>query len=243
MYDIFNLLSNFLNEPLTTLYYNNQGLPFLSAFLLGLLGAVAPCQLTGNISAMMYYGNKSLRDSKIWSEISAYILGKIFVYIILGLLIWIFGRSLENNFTTVFPVIRKLIGPMLIIIGFYLVGTIKFKWNIMFNFHSLFSKRSFVNSFFLGVVLTLGFCPTMFLLFFGLLMPLVLSTSYGVILPGIFALGTAIPFLLLIFLIIYFNLYGVLLKKSKKLGNVIQVTFGYLFIVLGILDSFVYWLY
>jgi len=191
---------------------------------------------------MMYYGNKSLRDSKIWPEISAYIFGKIFVYIMLGLLIWIFGRTLENSLTTIFPIVRKLIGPLLIIIGFYLIGIIKLNLSIIFNFHSFFSKRGIINSFLLGVVLTLGFCPTMFLLFFGLLMPLVLSTSYGIILPGIFALGTVFPFLLLIFLILYFNLYGVLLKKSKKIGNVIQVTFGCLFTVLGILDIFVYWL-
>jgi cytochrome c-type biogenesis protein len=241
MYDIFNFLSSLLNEPLTTLYYNNQGIPLLSAFLLGILGAVAPCQLTGNISAMMYYGNRSLRDSKIWPEISAYIVGKIFVYIILGILIWIFGRTLESSLTSIFPIVRKLIGPLLITIGLYLMGIIKMRWNININFQSLFSKRGITNSFFLGVILTLGFCPTMFLLFFGLLMPLVLSTSYGIILPGIFGIGTAIPFLLLIFLIVYFDLYGVLLKKSKKLGSIIQVTFGCLLVVLGVLDTLVYW--
>lgn len=242
MYDFFNILSSQLNEPLSRLYFNNQGIPLLAAFLLGVLGAVAPCQLTGNISAMMFYGNRSIQDLKVWQEMVAYLSGKVLVFSLFGLLVWLFGQTFEQSLTALFPIIRKVTGPFVIFIGLYLLGIIKMNWNLNLIKRSFFQKvTGNGSSFLLGIIFTLGFCPTMFLLFFGLLMPLVLSSSYGIILPGIFALGTSVPFLLLLTLIMYFGLTGVLLKRSKKIGKTIQMLFGGLMIIVGIFDTFVYW--
>lgn len=93
----------------------------------------------------------------------------------------------------------------------------------------------------MGVSFTLAFCPTMFILFFMTLMPVVLSTSYGAILPSIFGLGTSIPLLFAIFLIWYFELGGTLMKNGRKFGRVVQRVAGWLLIILGILDTLTYW--
>jgi hypothetical protein len=47
-------------------------------------------------------------------------------------------------------------------------------------------------AFLFGIAFSLGFCPTMFLIFFGTLMPLTLTTSYGFLLPPVFGIGTVI---------------------------------------------------
>nr|WP_276531295.1 sulfite exporter TauE/SafE family protein [Fictibacillus nanhaiensis] len=214
----------------------------MAAFLLGVLGAAAPCQLTGNISTMMFYGNRSIQDLKVWQEVVAYLSGKVLVFSLFGLLVWLFGQTFEQSLTALFPIIRKVTGPFVIFIGLYLLGIIKMNWNLNLIKRSFFQKiNGNGSSFLLGIIFTLGFCPTMFLLFFGLLMPLVLSSSYGIILPGIFALGTSVPFLLLLTLIMYCGLTGVLLKRSKKMAKTIQMLFGGLMIIVVIFDTFVYW--
>lgn len=94
----------------------------------------------------------------------------------------------------------------------------------------------------MGVSFTLGFCPTMFVLFFLTLMPMALSVSYGPVLPGIFALGTSIPVIISIFLIWYFELNGKLMnKKGRKLGMIVQRTAGIILLILGIVDTITYW--
>ncbi|MEC1743317.1 sulfite exporter TauE/SafE family protein [Schinkia azotoformans] len=94
----------------------------------------------------------------------------------------------------------------------------------------------------MGVGFSLGFCPTMFILFFVTLMPIVLSTSYGVILPSIFAIGTSLPLIIAIFLIWYFGISGYNMKnKGRKVGVIIQKISGLIMIVLGILDKITYW--
>ncbi|MGG1575572.1 hypothetical protein [Fictibacillus sp. NRS-1165] len=72
----------------------------------------------------------------------------------------------------------------------------------------------------------------MFSLFFILLMPLVLFTSYGAILAGIFSIDTAIPFLGFIGLIGYFGLCGAIMKKGRRYGRIVQQIFGTLIILL-----------
>lgn len=60
MYQVFSDISNFLSNPFFNLANQWEGIPLLSAFILGLVGALAPCQFTGNIGAITIYGNRSL---------------------------------------------------------------------------------------------------------------------------------------------------------------------------------------
>jgi len=69
MFDLFNQISNIVIGPLMTLANGLKHLPLLFAFFLGLVGAVAPCQLTSNISAITIYGNKSLVDRVPWFHV------------------------------------------------------------------------------------------------------------------------------------------------------------------------------
>jgi cytochrome c-type biogenesis protein len=244
MYNIFNQFSSLFSEPFLNVALNVESLPFLFALLLGIVGAIAPCQITGNVSAMMLYGNRSFQKEIVWKDASAFLLGKMVAFSILGLLVWLLGKEIENELTLFFPWLRKFMGPLLVLFGLYMVGLIK--WNWTFSFFKLpdkFKVKGSFGSFFLGLSFSFAFCPTMFILFFVFLMPVVLATPYGVILPSLFAIGTTLPLIILILLIWYLGLSGVLLKKSRKMGLFIQKLVGDLMILLGILDTLTYWLY
>lgn len=242
MYQIISDISNFLSDPFFKLAYQWEGIPILSAFILGLVGALAPCQFTGNIGAITIYGNRSLQHNIPWNHILLFVLGKIVVFSALGLVVWMIGNEFQSNLTQVIPIIRKAIGPLLILIGIFMVGLLKMRWTINIGkIPERYLKDSKLGSFLMGVSFTLAFCPTMFILFFMTLMPVVLSISYGVVLPSIFGIGTSIPLLIAIFLIWYFELGGTLMKKGRKIGHIVQRVAGRLLIFLGILDTLTYW--
>ena len=241
MFDLFNEISRMLSGPIHELSYGFEHMPILFAFFLGLVGAVAPCQLTSNISAITIYGNKSLVDKVPWLHVLLFILGKLVVFSVLGIIIWQLGQEANAVLSQIFPILRKAIGPLLIIIGLFMIGLFQFSKSIGMIKIPDKLKDSYFGSFLLGVSFTLAFCPTMFVLFILTLMPVVMTTSYGVILPSIFGIGTSLPLLLVIFLIWYFGASGAILKKSRKIGAITQKVAGVLLLLIGIFDTLTYW--
>lgn len=242
MYDFFNQISNIMMQPFLTLSNSFMGTPLLFAFLLGIVGAMAPCQFTGNIGAITLYGNKSLQKETAWVEVFFFALGKITVFTGLGLLVWMLGNEFESRLTMYFPWFRKVVGPLFIVVGIFMLGFFKVKGTFTFlELPKKFFKKGKTGSFLLGVSFSLGFCPTMFVLFFVTLMPVVLSTSYGVVLPSLFAIGTSVPLFIAIFLIWYFGAGGAVMKKGRKLGWYMQKGSGVILIMLGVLDTITYW--
>ncbi|HDX9613065.1 TPA: sulfite exporter TauE/SafE family protein [Bacillus toyonensis] len=228
--------------PLMDVANATKSIPLLFAFLLGIVGTLAPCQLTGNISAITIYGNQSLQNGRTWKHILLFILGKVIAFTTLGLLVWLLGKEIQQILTLYFPWLRKLIGPLLIIMGVVLSGIIQGR-----NFFStifpitFIRKQNEVSSFLLGFFFSLAFCPTMFVLFFGTLIPLSLTSNYGYLFPTFFSIGTALPILVLLSIISYLGLNGTLLKKSRKIGKNIQRIAGVLLILIGLYDTALYW--
>lgn len=243
MYELFSQISNILTQPFLNIARSMEGIPILFALLLGIVGALAPCQFTANLGAVMVYGNKSVQKQIAWAEVIFFIIGKIVVFSMFGFIVWMLGSEVKSTFTLYFPWFRKAVGPILIIIGLFMLGVIKF--TKMFSFGSIpesFTREGKLGAFLMGVSFTLGFCPTMFILFFVTLMPMALSVSYGSILPGLFAVGTSLPLIIAVFLIWYFGLSGKLMKKKgKKIGYIIQRIAGVIIFLLGVLDTIAYW--
>jgi len=242
LYDLFNQISSTLIGPIMDIANGLEHLPFLFAFFLGVVGAVAPCQLTSNVSAITIYGNKSLVDKVPWLHVLLFVLGKIVVFSVLGIVIWLLGKEAYSTLSQIMPILRKMIGPLLIIIGLFMIGLFQWKktWRI-FNLPTKVFKDSFMGSFLMGVSFTLAFCPTMFVLFLLTLMPIVLVTSYGVVLPAVFGIGTSLPLLIVIVLIWYFGASGAILKRSRKIGTITQKIAGVLLLIIGLLDTLTYW--
>lgn len=234
--------SAFVSKPFFIIANNLESWPIVFALILGLVGALAPCQLTGNISALTLYGNRSFQEKVVWKDVIFFTLGKIAAFSLLGALVWVLGREIQDNLISYFPWIRKIMGPLLIIVGVYMLGLIKINGTFnLFKSSKEYNQETTFGSYMLGFSFSLAFCPTMFILFFVTLMPVVLSSSYGFILPSIFAFGTALPLILFIFIIWYLGGGGVLMKKGRKFGVIIQRIAGFIMLLLGIMDSITYW--
>lgn len=242
MYNLLSKISSFLSQPFFTMANSLESWPILFALILGLVGALAPCQLTGNISAITLYGNSSIQKKIVWKDVFSFTMGKIVAFSLLGGIVWLLGKGIEQNLTLYFPWLRKIMGPILIIVGVYMLGFIKFKGTInLFKQDKEYRRGSRLGSFMLGFSFSLAFCPTMFILFFVTLMPVVLSSTYGFILPSVFALGTALPLLIVVLIIWYLGGSGVLMKKGRKFGVFVQRLAGIFMVILGVFDTFTYW--
>ncbi|TXC89804.1 sulfite exporter TauE/SafE family protein [Metabacillus litoralis] len=242
MYIFISKISSWLSQPFFNMANSLEGFPIAFAFVLGIVGALAPCQFVANVSAVTLYGNRSLQSRIVWKDILGFILGKIVAFSLLGILIWFLGREIEGVLTMYFPWIRKLMGSLLIIVGLVMLGVIKLRgtFKLVKQAEDKQLERPFA-SFLLGFSFSLAFCPTMFVLYFVTLMPIVLSSSYGLMLPTVFAIGTVLPLIITIFLIWYLGGSGALLKKGRKLGTNIQNIAGVLMIIVGIVDTVTYW--
>ena len=108
MYDFFNQISNILSQPFLNMAHRFEGTPVLFAFLLGIVGAMAPCQFTGNIGAVTLYGNKSLQQGLAWVDIFFFTLGKIIAFTGLGLMVWVFGKEFQRELTLYFSLASKI---------------------------------------------------------------------------------------------------------------------------------------
>nr|WP_144506017.1 sulfite exporter TauE/SafE family protein [Bacillus mycoides] len=183
------------------------------------------------------YGNQSLQKGHAWKHILLFILGKVIAFTMLGLLVWVLGKEIQQILTLYFPWLRKLIGPLLIM-GLIFSGIIQGRSFFSIKF---IRKQNEVSSFLLGFFFSLAFCPTMFVLFFGTLIPLSLSYNYGYLFPTFFSIGTALPIVVLMFIISYLGLNEALLKKSRKTGKNIQRIAGVLLILIGLYDISLYW--
>ncbi|HFJ9333695.1 TPA: sulfite exporter TauE/SafE family protein [Bacillus cereus] len=238
MFSIISEWSYQLMSPLIDVANATKSVPLLFAFLLGIVGTLAPCQLTGNISAITLYSNQSLQKGHVWKHILLFILGKIMAFTTLGLLVWFLGKEIQQILTLYFPWLRKMMGPLLILMGLMVAGIIKAR-----NFFSIkfIRKQNETGSFLLGFFFSLAFCPTMFVLFFGTLIPLSFSYNYGYLFPTFFSLGTALPIVGIMFIISYLGLNGTLLKKSRNIGKRVQQVAGVLLILIGLYDTALYW--
>ncbi len=220
-------------------------LPLFTALLFGLIGAVSPCQLTTNLSAMAYVSRR-LGEGQPWWEALAYTLGKMVVYMFTGSAAIFLGLKLEQTAIPVVIVARKIIGPLMILIGLGLLGVIRLRGAVGGRLASWVESHmpqgGLRGAFGLGVVFSFTFCPTLFWLFFGLTIPLALTTSGGWTFPGVFAIGTTLPLLAFAGLLASgFPMSGVMLKQLKQYHRRVSQVSGAVFILVGISDTLTYW--
>jgi cytochrome c-type biogenesis protein len=197
----YSLLSTFnaaIVTPLSTVE-QQVNVPLVSALLFGLLGATAPCQLTTNASAMAFVARGAGSPGAVAERTIGYLLGKTLVYTLLGVAVALAGQRLAQQSIPIIIIARKVLGPAMILLGLYMLGVLPLRFSIGQGLAGRIEARvgsSGIGAFLLGTALSFAFCPTLFLLFFGLTIPLALASPLGVVFPGVFALGTVIPLLI-----------------------------------------------
>ena len=221
-------------------------LPLLTVVLIGVVGSLSPCQLTTNLSAMAYVSRR-LGEGRIWIDTLAYTVGKIFVYLLAGGAVIFLGLKLDQAAIPVVVVARKAIGPLMILIGLGLVGLIRLRGSVGSQLaswlQSRLPQRGVAGAFILGMAFSFTFCPTLFWLFFGLMIPLAIISTAGWTFPALFALGTLLPLFAFTGLLSFGGgLSPTWIDRLKASQRRINLVAGAIFVLAGINDTLTYWL-
>lgn len=237
-----------IRTPLSDLSYEIQ-IPILVALILGILGAFSPCQLSTNVAAFAFISRDIGETNRVTRSALAYLLGKIFVYSLVGGAVILLGLQLAQASIPVVVFTRKALGPVLVLLGLLMLGVIRlslpFFARISENLKShLTEQRDGRSSFLLGVAFSFAACPTLFVLFFGSLIPLAVAASVGgLTFPAIFAIGTSFPLMLFVALLAFGAQSVTPLVKRLRAADVWVSRFAAIvFILVGINEIVLYWL-
>ena len=217
---------------------DQYNIPLLSAFLLGIMTSLSPCPLATNITAVAYM---SREIKSLWHTLLSglfYTLGRMTGYTSLAILIY-FGFStfeIANSFQGWGD---KILGPILILISLMMLGVIKLK--IAFGGDKIekakiwFTHQGQLGTFLLGVLFSLAFCPYSGVLFFGILIPLVLTSNEGLLLPPIFSLGTGLPVVMFTLIIVFsFKNLSKIFNFMSRLEKIIRYGTATIFFLTGL---------
>ena len=222
---------------------DQSNFPLLTAFLLGLMTAISPCPLATNITALAYISKDVENKRTVFLNGIYYTLGRAITYTVLGAIIF-FGASKFQISRAVQANGEKWIGPLLIVIGILMLGVIKMPGSsgtILQRFADKVKIGSSWGALFLGMIFALAFCPYSGVLYFGMLMPLVLSQPAGLLLLPDFAIATGLPVIMLSYLLA-FSIGG--LGKFYNKIKIFEVWFRRIVAVLFILTGFYFvWIY
>lgn len=211
--------------------------PIFTAFILGLMTAISPCPLATNITAIGYISKDIVSQRKVFLNGLVYTLGRAISYTAIGLLFF-FGAS-QFEFAGFFQEWgEKLLGPLLIVIGLFMLGVLKLKIPGMGWLNEKMENKSnngFWGVLLLGVVFALAFCPYSGVLYFGMLMPMTISSASGLYLPVIFAIATGIPVIIFAWFIAFsIGSLGNVYNKLKTFELWFRRVVAAVFIVVGL---------
>jgi len=191
-------------EFLRSILENSQ-YAFLTASILGLMTAISPCPLATNISAIGFISRNLDNRRRVFLNGLVYTLGRVISYT--GLAIIIFFGASKVDVASIFQGWgEKLLGPLLVIIGLFMLDIIKIKFP---GFSKLTEsvgekgKGSYWSTLLLGMIFALAFCPYSGVLYFVMLIPLTVASASGLYLPVIFAIGTGLPVIIFAWLLAY----------------------------------------
>jgi cytochrome c-type biogenesis protein len=212
---------------------DNTNAPVFYAFLLGLMTAISPCPLATNITAIAYISREIEVKKRIFINGLIYTLGRAFSYTAIGVILY-FGASKFQLARFFQQNGEKYIGPLLIIIGILMLDVIRIKFPSFGKYFEKFQSnnkgKTWLSSFLLGSVFALAFCPYSGVLYFGMLIPLTISSASGLFLPLVFAIATGLPVIIIAYLLAYSisgigNFYNRLKSVQKWLNRIVAIVF------------------
>lgn len=244
-YAMLSTINNTIAAPLREMAAGT-GLPLVSALILGLIGATSPCQLTTGAGAIAFVARGTGDRRSVMARMLAYLLGKALVYTLLGTVVVIAGRQLIQASIPSLVIVRKVLGPLMILLGLHLLGLVPVRVSLgqrMSGWLEERAGRGATGAFLLGIAFSLAFCPTLFLLFFGLTIPMALASPLGAFYPATFALGATIPLLVIAAaLAVGFGSKAGYTSLSRRIGSWVQPAAAAVFILAGLNDTLLYWL-
>lgn len=217
---------------------DNSDIPILTAFILGLMTAISPCPLATNITATAYLSKDITEKRRVLFNGIFYTLGRSFSYTALGLIFY-FGASKFQVAKLLQNVSGLYLGIALVIIGILMLDILKLNIPGLNKFSQKVSqkniKKRYLNAFLLGVLFALAFCPYSGVLYFGVLIPMTISSPSGLLLPPIFAVATGLPVIIIAYLLAYsMSNVGKFYNKMKSFEVWFRRIISAIFIIVGV---------
>jgi len=236
-----------------------------AALYLGVLTSISPCPLATNIAAISYVGRKVGDSRWVMTAGLLYTAGRCLLYLVLAIVIASTAMSIPAVSLFLQKYVHLVLAPIFLLLGMFLVGLISFSGggaSMSEGMQKRIDAMGIWGALPLGILFAVAFCPTSAAWFFGLL-SLLLGSEAGaitamlakvgislpeaslpggrVVLPLIYGVGTALPVLLVAFLLAYS------VKSVGKAYNMLaklewwarQIT-GWVFILAGIWFSLKY---
>lgn len=211
-------------------------IPLLTAFVLGLLTALNPCQLAISISALAY----EYRSGKRFTDGLLYSLGRSLTYILLGwiLMCLIGGGKNIKGFEQLLSQGETILPYVLILIGIFMLTRAFHRHKHEENCHNsstIIKRNGPLGSLILGMTLALAFCPESAVFYFGLMLPLAMNSNISIFIPIIFALAAAIPVVIIAY--VMKKTYNQAQKISHSFETfqlILNAVTGILFIIIAV---------
>ena len=222
----------------------NSSVPVVTAFVLGLLTAISPCPMATNITAIGFISKDVENRRRVFINGLVYTGGRAFSYTLLALVLF-FGAD-QLKISGIFQQYgEKIIGPLLILIGLLMLDVLKIRFPGFSNLTGNMQRKGFKNYwdvFILGIVFALAFCPYSGVLYFGILIPMTISSATGLYLPVVFAIATGIPVIIFAWLLAYtVSGVGSLYNRMKTFEVWFRRVISVVFICVGIYYVAVIW--
>jgi cytochrome c-type biogenesis protein len=229
------------------------------ALYLGVLTSISPCPLATNIAAVSYVGRKVGHPRAVIAAGSLYTLGRCLLYLALavclaGATAWIPAVKVVLQ-----KYMHLALGPIFLAMGLFLVGLITTNLggaSMSEGMQKRVDALGVWGAFLLGVLFAVSFCPTSAMWFFGLLALIMGSEADALtpvlakvgiaapeaalpggtlILPLVYGVGTALPVLLVAFLLAYsMQSVGTAYNALSKIEWWARQVTGWIFVSLGV---------
>jgi len=212
-------------------------IPWLSALLLGLMTAISPCPLATNITAVGFISKDIENRQRVFVNGLLYTLGRALSYTGIALVIYLGADQFKfSGFFQLYG--EKILGPLLIVIGLFMLDVIRLKFPGVSGLTSRMENKThwgYWDAILLGMIFALAFCPYSGVLYFGMLVPMTVASASGLYLPLVFAIATGIPVIILAWLLAFsIGSIGGVYNRVKQFEKWFRKVVAMLFISVGI---------
>jgi cytochrome c-type biogenesis protein len=223
---------------------DNTNAPFVYAVILGLLTAISPCQLAANITAVAFISRDISNKRRVFVNGLFYALGNAFGYSSIGIILF-FGASKFRVSKILISNGKIIMGLLLIIIGFLMLDIIKLEFpgigKLAEKIQNRLNHANKLNAALLGFFFAVTFCPYNAVLFFGMLIPLTITSVFGLYLPLVYSLTSGLPVIIIAYLLAFSisgigNFYNKIRVFQKWFNRVVAI----IFIAVGVYFLYVF---
>lgn len=225
---------------------DSTNIPVLSAFILGIMTAISPCPLATNITAIGFISKDIDNKKRIFYNGLWYTLGRAISYTSIGIIIY-FGASKFHIARLFQSNGQKYLGFLLIIIGVLMFDIIKIKFpgfgKLNERIQNNSKKNNWRSALILGIIFALAFCPYSGVLYFGMLIPITITSTSGLFLPFVFAIATGLPVIIVAYLLAFsISSIGGFYNKIKIFEKWFRKVVAIAFIIVGFYYVYIYYI-